>query len=114
MPAETTALGSFVVFFFFLSQDRPDQDASAAAAADPAAAPVLFQTRLGAVKVTGRCLIVSEDNLTSRSLSCCALTPLSLSRTRCTNSNYWICIAKGTRAGGTPTDAHRAAATPQI
>lgn len=94
MPAETAAFGSF-------SQ-------AAAAQADQTRPGLCFccccccrcrccdplredGTRLKAVKVTGRCLIVSEDNLMFLpnvcSLSCCAHTPLlSLSRARCTTT----------------------------
>lgn len=69
-------------------------------------------------KVTGRCLIVSNDNLMLLSVfahSAAALSllpsplPCSLVQQLPTTGSA---SRKGTRAGGTPTHVHRAAATP--
>lgn len=54
--------------------------------------------------------MVSEDNLMSLPLFAHSAAALTLSRS-VYNSNYWICTAKGTCAGGTPTNVDRAAAT---
>lgn len=56
----------------------------------------------------------SDDNLLSlpvfASLGCVGSFCL-LSLSLYNNSNYWICTAKGTAQGGTPTDARQAAST---
>ena len=147
MPAETTAFGEFFFFFFFPTGFRAEQTGpgrrcrrrrrrrfccccSLLLLLPPLLLlPVLGcplqvdGARLEAVggkrkkKVTGRCVIVSEDNLMF--LVLCLLTQLLRSHSSpfscspCNNSNYWIRTAKGTCAGGTPTDVGRAAATLQ-
>lgn len=74
-------------------------------------------TWLQAIKVTGQCLIASEDNLMFLLLFAQSAAARSLqsspSRARLlNNSNYWS-SSEGTSAGGTPTNADRTAATRQ-
>lgn len=90
--------------------------AAAASAANGSATAARLSLEAAKKRVTGRCLIVSNDNLMlpsvfAHSAAALSLLPSPLPCSRVQLPTTGSASRKGTRAGGTPTDVHRVAAT---
>lgn len=95
----------------------PRLAAAAASAANGSATAARLSLEAAKNRVTGRCLIVSNDNLMllsvfAHSAAALSLLPSPLPCSRVQLPTTGCASRKGTRAGGTPTDVHRVAATP--
>lgn len=111
MPAETTAFGSFFLLLLLKAAARIEQTRSGRCCCGCCCCwtpPPLWTSRrrqnlLKAVKVTDRCLMVSQDNLMSLPLfahSAAALALLSSpSRARCTTPTTGCALQKGRAQG---------------